>query len=203
MIEKGRHHGMLREDGICKQCDFGCVEDEFHFLLVCLNTRIYVNSICLNITLITRTLLIFSTPKMAKYLEICLFISTKALKYVMVLGKAIKIYHWASQRGWWACVRGLALGWPHGRGLCSFGRGSAVWTLAPHFRSRLYLSGSRELGCRGLGWLSLTCGHGLLGVLDTVAWLCNGSLLTSVGNPIRLSRLRETIIQADNVSAIL
>ena len=31
MIEKGRHHGMLREDRICKQCDIGCVEDEFHF----------------------------------------------------------------------------------------------------------------------------------------------------------------------------
>ena len=35
MIEKGRHHGVLREDRICKQCDIGCVEDEFHFLLVC------------------------------------------------------------------------------------------------------------------------------------------------------------------------
>ena len=35
MIEKGRHHGMLREDRICKQCDIGCVEDEFHFLLIC------------------------------------------------------------------------------------------------------------------------------------------------------------------------
>ena len=35
MIEKGRHHGMLREDRICKQCDIRCVEDEFHFLLVC------------------------------------------------------------------------------------------------------------------------------------------------------------------------
>ena len=35
MIEKGRHHGMLREDRICKQCGIGCVEDEFQFLLVC------------------------------------------------------------------------------------------------------------------------------------------------------------------------
>ena len=35
MIEKGRHHGMLNEDRVCKQCDIGCVEDEFHFLLVC------------------------------------------------------------------------------------------------------------------------------------------------------------------------
>ena len=35
MIEKGRQHGMLREDRICKQCDIGCVEDEFRLLLVC------------------------------------------------------------------------------------------------------------------------------------------------------------------------
>ena len=35
MIEKGRHHGMLNEDRICKQCDIDCVEDELHFLLVC------------------------------------------------------------------------------------------------------------------------------------------------------------------------
>ena len=130
---------------------------------------------------------------MAKYLEICLFISTKALKCVMVVEKAIKIYHWASQGGWWACVRGLDLGWLHGRGLCSFGGGvlSGPWHLI--FGSRLYLSGSWELGCRGLDWLSLTCGHGLLGVLDTVAGLCYGDLLNSIGNPIRLSLLRETI----------
>ena len=47
---------------------------------------------------------------MAKYLEICPFISTKALKYILVLEKAIKIYHWASQGGlvglreWPGCV---------------------------------------------------------------------------------------------------
>ena len=35
MIEKGGHHGMLRVDRICKQCHIGCIEDEFHFLLVC------------------------------------------------------------------------------------------------------------------------------------------------------------------------
>ena len=109
------------------------------FCLFVLNTRIYLNSISLNITLITRTsgnLLIFSIPTMAKYLEICLFISTKALKCVMVLEKSIKIYHWASQGGWWACVRGLALGWRGGcvAGDCVILRGSAVWTLAPHFR---------------------------------------------------------------------
>ena len=70
--------------------------------LFILNTRIYVNSICLNITPIIRTLenlLIFSTPTMAKHLEICPFMSAKALKCVMVLEKAIKIYHWTSQGG--------------------------------------------------------------------------------------------------------
>ena len=36
---------------------------------------------------------------MAKYLEIFPIISTKALKCVMALEKAVKIYHWASQRG--------------------------------------------------------------------------------------------------------
>ena len=79
-----------------------------------LNIRIYVNSICLNITPITRTLgnlLIFYVPTMAKYLGICPSISTKALKHVMVLEKTIKIHRWASQRGsWWASVSGLALG---------------------------------------------------------------------------------------------
>ena len=35
MIERTRHHGMLREDRICKQCDIGCVKDEVNFLLVC------------------------------------------------------------------------------------------------------------------------------------------------------------------------
>ena len=69
--------------------------------LFVLNTRIYVNSICLNITAITQTLgnlLMFSAPTMTKYLEICRFISTKALKCVIeMLEKTIKIYHWASQ----------------------------------------------------------------------------------------------------------
>ena len=116
----------------------------------------------------------------------------------MVLEKAIKIYHWASQGGWWACVLGLALGWLRGRGLCSFGGESDVWTLAPHFRVSAVSVEILGIGCRGLGWFSLTCGHGLLGVLDTVA-----GLLTSIGNPIRLSQLRETIIQADNAGAIL
>ena len=76
-----------------------------------------MNSICLNITPITRTsknVLIFSTPTMAKYLEICLFISTKALKCIMVLEKAIKIYLWASQ----GALVGLSA-WP--------GVGVAAW----------------------------------------------------------------------------
>ena len=72
---------------------------------------------------------------MAKYLEICPFVSTKALKcFVMVLEKTIKVYHWASQgrlvglRAW--PVFGVAA-WPR---TVFIGGGSAVWTLAPHFR---------------------------------------------------------------------
>ena len=59
-------------------------------------------------------------------------------------------------------MRGLAMGWLRGWGLCSFDGGvlSGPWHLI--FGSRLYLSGSRELGCQGLIRLSLTCGHGLL-----------------------------------------
>ena len=125
--------------------------------LFVLNTRIYVNSICLNITPITRTLgtlLIFSTPTMAKYLEICLFIFTKALKCLMALEKAVKIYHWASQRGLvglrgWACVGGLALGWLRGWRLCSFDGGSAVWTLASHFRVSAVSVGISRTGVSG------------------------------------------------------
>ena len=145
MIEKGRHHGMLSEDRICKQCDIGCVEDEFHFCLFFLNTRMYVNSVCLSITPITLTLgnlLIFSTPTAAKYLKICPFISTKALKCLMALEKAVKIYYWASQRGlvglrawsgfWSGCVAGDCV---HLTG----GVLSGPWHLI--FGSRLYLSG--------------------------------------------------------------
>ena len=111
-----------------------------------------MNSICLNITLITRisgNLLIFSTPTMAKYLEICLFISTKALKCVMVLEKAIKIYQWAPQGGLWACVRSLALGGCVA-GDCVIWRGSAVWTLAPHFRVSAVSVGILGIGVRDL-----------------------------------------------------
>ena len=90
-----------------------------------LNTRICVNSICLNITPVTRALgdlLIFSAPTMAKYLEICPFISTKALEYIMVLViKVIKIHHWASQGvGGLVCVAWL-WGGCVAQDLCSFG----------------------------------------------------------------------------------
>ena len=57
--------------------------------------------------------------------------------------------------------------------------------------------------CQDLGWLSLTCENGLLGVLVIMAGLCYGGLLTSIGILIRLSQLRDTIIQADNAGAIL
>ena len=113
-----------------------------------------MNSICQNITPVTRTLgtlLIFSTPTMAKYLEICPFISTKALKCVMALGKAVKIYHWASQRG----LVGLR-GWP-GIGVAGDcvhltgggGGGSAGWTLASHFRVSAVSVGISGIGVSG------------------------------------------------------
>ena len=95
--------------------------------LFVLNTRIYMNSVCLNIIRITSTLgnlLIFLT--MAKYLEICPFISTKALKCIMVLKRQLRFTTGHPKGGWWACVHGLALGWLCGHGLCSFGRESAV-----------------------------------------------------------------------------
>jgi hypothetical protein len=34
MIEKGRHFGIKREFRDCPYCD-GCVEDEYHFMLLC------------------------------------------------------------------------------------------------------------------------------------------------------------------------
>ena len=84
---------------------------------------------------------------MAKYLEICPFISTKALKCVMTLEKAVKIYHWACQRG---LVGQRA--WP-GFGvaawLCSFDGGSAVWTLASHFRVSAVSVEISEIGVSG------------------------------------------------------
>ena len=33
MIEEGKQEGITRELRICKSCDLGCVEDEYHFLL--------------------------------------------------------------------------------------------------------------------------------------------------------------------------
>ena len=35
MIEKGRQKGIPRELRICKSCDLGCVEDEYHFVIIC------------------------------------------------------------------------------------------------------------------------------------------------------------------------
>ena len=46
MIEKGRHHEMIRGDRICKQCSKGCVEDKFYFLFVCSKYK-DVNQQCL------------------------------------------------------------------------------------------------------------------------------------------------------------
>ena len=35
MIEEGRQKGIPRELRICKSCDLGCVEDEYHFVIIC------------------------------------------------------------------------------------------------------------------------------------------------------------------------
>ena len=35
MIEEGRQKGIPRELRICKSCDSGCVEDEYHFVIIC------------------------------------------------------------------------------------------------------------------------------------------------------------------------
>ena len=35
LIETGRHKGLDVNDLICKNCSFGLIEDEVHFLLVC------------------------------------------------------------------------------------------------------------------------------------------------------------------------
>ena len=35
MIAEGRQKGIPRELRICKSCDLGCVEDEYHFVIIC------------------------------------------------------------------------------------------------------------------------------------------------------------------------
>ena len=35
MIEEGRQKAIPRELRICKSCDLGCVEDEYHFVIIC------------------------------------------------------------------------------------------------------------------------------------------------------------------------
>ena len=34
-IEKGRHAKLERHRRICNMCNLGCVEDEYHFILIC------------------------------------------------------------------------------------------------------------------------------------------------------------------------
>ena len=111
MIEKGRQHRMLREERICKQCDIRCIEAEFHFLLVCPQYK----------DLREQYLPKYHTnnPNLSKFVDILHsnngpFISTTALKCVMALEKAVKIYHWAFQRGLVGCPCGLALEWLRG-----------------------------------------------------------------------------------------
>ena len=35
MIEEGRQKGIPRELTICRSCDLGCAEDEYHFVIIC------------------------------------------------------------------------------------------------------------------------------------------------------------------------
>ena len=35
MIEEGRQKGIPSDVRICKSCDLGCVEDEYHFVIIC------------------------------------------------------------------------------------------------------------------------------------------------------------------------
>ena len=83
----------------------------------------------------------------------------------------------------------LALGWLRGRRLCSFGGGSAVWTLAPHFRVSAVSVGISGIGVSGSSLAFSDMWALFISMLDTEAGLCYGGLLTSIGNPIRLSRL--------------
>ena len=92
-------------------------------------------------------------------------------------------------------MSGLALkergggGGGHGHGLCSFGGGSAVWSLVAHFR---FPAVSVRISGIGVSGSSLTFSDmwpWSVGVFDTEAGLCYSSFLTSIGNPIRLFRL--------------
>ena len=140
---------------------------------------------------------------MAKYLEICLFISIKALKCVMVLEKAIKLYLWASQGGLVGLSAWPGFGVAAWQGTVFISQRSAVWTLAPHSWVSAVAVGILGIGVSESRLALSDIENGLLGVLDAVAGLCYGGLPTSIGIPIRLSRLRETIIQTDNAGAIL
>lgn len=51
-IESGRHRGIDRENRYCKFCT-NCIEDEFHFLLICDKTLIYEGYIYLRNILLT------------------------------------------------------------------------------------------------------------------------------------------------------
>ena len=76
--------------------------------------------------------------------------------------------------------------WP---GTVFIWRGSAVWTLAPLFRVSAVSVGISGIGVSGSSLAFSDMWAWSVGVLDTEVGLCYGGLLTSTGNPIRLSRL--------------
>ena len=95
----------------------------------------------------------------------------------MVLEKAIKICHWASQGvGRLACVAWLWGGFVAGN--CVYltgggggGEGSAVWTLAPHFRVSAVSVGISGIGVSGSSLAFSDIWAWFVGVLDSEAGL--------------------------------
>ena len=64
--------------------------------------------------------------------------------------------------------------------------GSAVWTLAPHFRVSAVFVGKSGIGVLGSSLAFSDMWAWSVGVLDTKVGLCYGGLLTSTENRIRL-----------------
>ena len=141
-IEKGRHHGILNEDRICKQCDTGCVEDEFHFLFVCPKYK----------DLREQYLPKYHTnnPNLRKFVDILHSNNGEMLRNLLI-----------------QCCLDLGISFS---GLGCICRDLGNWGVRV------------QLGFPDMWAWSV-------GVLDTEARLYYGGLLTSIGNPIRLSRL--------------
>ena len=86
MIEEGRQKSIPRELRICKSCDLGCAEDEYHFVIICAayeNLRKkFIPNKCLKITsiLIFRKLMAGRDPETNKGLAPCIKVAMKLRK---------------------------------------------------------------------------------------------------------------------------